>query len=130
MNQIKNFFSLHFLLVFISILNTIYLQTINPYINKVINYTESIKTIKNPGIGYTNTFWLKAKRNNVQVSNLIGSVVLMFIDIGEYSSGINEDKIDYDLDSSFFETLQKNFENCRKNGATIALRFRYDSNGI
>ena len=54
----------------------------------------------------------------------------MFIDIGAYSSGANGEGKDYDLDSSFFETLRKNFEICRKNGGTIALRFRYDANGL
>ena len=80
-------------------------------------------------MGYTTTYWHAAKPNIIKVSNLVGSLVLMFIDIGAYSSGINEEQIDYDLDSAFFESLQKLFENCRKNGATIALRFRYDANG-
>ena len=106
-----------------------FLYLINLQINKVINYTESTETINNPGMGYTTTYWHAAKPNIIKVSNLVGSLVLMFIDIGAYSSGINEEQIDYDLDSAFFESLQKLFENCRKNGATIALRFRYDANG-
>ena len=112
------------IIVFISNFNLKNLQ-----INKVINYTESTETINNPGMGYTTTYWHAAKPNIIKVSNLVGSLVLMFIDIGAYSSGINEEQIDYDLDSAFFESLQKLFENCRKNGATIALRFRYDANG-
>ena len=53
----------------------------------------------------------------------------MFIDIGAYSSGANGEGLDYDLDFSFFESLNKNFDICRKDGGTIALRFRYDENG-
>jgi len=115
--------------VFISNFNLIYLQINNPFINKVINYTESTETINNPGMGYTTTYWHAAKPNIIKYTNLVGSLVLMFIDIGAYSSGINEEQVDYDLDSAFFESLHKLFENCRKNGATIALRFRYDANG-
>jgi hypothetical protein len=112
-----------------SIFNSVILLSINPFINKKINFTESTDTINNPGMGYTTTYWLKAERNKTKERNLIGSLVLMFIDIGDYSSGMNNEKIDYDLDSSFFESLKKNFDICRKNGATIALRFRYDANG-
>ena len=118
-----------FLSLFMSIFNPMILLSLNPFINKKINFTESTDTINNPGMGYTTTYWLKAERNKTKERNLIGSLVLMFIDIGDYSSGMNNEKIDYDLDSSFFESLKKNFDICRKNGATIALRFRYDANG-
>ena len=123
------FYKLFFMLVFISIFNYINPQENNIYHNKVISYTESTETINNPGMGYTTTYWHFAKPGIVKVSNIVGSLVLMFIDIGAYSSGINEEQKDYDLDSAFFESLHKIFENCRNNGATIALRFRYDANG-
>ena len=84
-------------------------KDLNPYLNFKINYTESTETIQNPGMGYTTSYWLKVKRNTITPTNIIGSLVLIFIDIGEYSSGINEEKIDYDLDSTFFETLKKSF---------------------
>ena len=125
----KIFFHLLFLFSFILLFNSIHSKNLNPYLNFKINYTESTETIKNPGMGYTTTHWLKVKRNTITTTNIIGSLVLMFIDIGEYSSGINEEKIDYDFDSTFFETLRQSFENCRKNGATLALRFRYDADG-
>ena len=127
--KICNIFNFFFLSLVMSIFNSVILLSINPFINKKINFTESTDTINNPGMGYTTTYWLKAERNKTKERNLIGSLVLMFIDIGDYSSEMNNEKIDYDLDSSFFETLKKNFEICRKNGATIALRFRYDANG-
>ena len=127
--KICNIFNFFFLSLFMSIFNPVILLSLNSFINKKINFTESTDTINNPGMGYTTTYWLKAERNKTKERNLIGSLVLMFIDIGDYSSEMNNEKIDYDLDSSFFETLKKNFEICRKNGATIALRFRYDANG-
>ena len=122
----KNLFFLRWIII-ISLIKSINLVEINPYLKRKINYTECIDTLKNPGVGYTSTYWLTAERNKIKYKNLIGSIILMFIDIGAYSSGRNEEKIDYDLDSEFFESLRINFENCRKNGATFALRFRYDS---
>ena len=131
MNNNKNIYILYNLLIFLLITNCSNFESIdsNPY-NIKISFKESLETLKNPGIGYTHTYWLKAEKNKVKYQNHIGSTVLMFIDIGAYSSGVNGEGKDYDLDSSFFESLRKNFEICRNNGGTIALRFRYDSNGI
>lgn len=103
-----------------------------------INYTETTETIKNPGAGYTSTLWYNCKPGDTPVKNPSGNLVLMFINIGAFSSGINgttaedgtyTEGIDYDLDDTFFNGLRGTFENCRKNGCTIALRFRYDENG-
>lgn len=103
-----------------------------------INYTETTETINNPGAGYTSTLWYTCKPGDTPVKNPSGNLVLMFINIGAFSSGINgttaedgtyTEGIDYDLDDTFFNGLRGTFENCRKNGCTIALRFRYDENG-
>lgn len=93
-----------------------------------IDYTESTETIVNPCAGYTSTIWYACKPNETPVYSRSGGLVLMFIDIGGFSSGING-TADYDLDETFFTNLRKTFENCRNNGCTIALRFRYDANG-
>ena len=113
--------------ILISAINFINLQEINPYLNKKINFTESTETINNPGAGYTTPFYLTIEKNKVKANNLIGNLVLMYIDIGVFSSGRNGEATDSDFDKTFFQTLRKNFENCRKNGATFGLRFRYDS---
>ena len=103
-----------------------------------IDCTECTDTINNPGMGYTSTLWYTCKPGETQVKDPTGSLVLMFIDIGAFSSGQNGTKnedgsytegTDYDLDYTFFDALRGTFENCRKNGCTIALRFRYDANG-
>lgn len=103
-----------------------------------IDYTESTETINNPGAGYTSTLWYNCKPGDTPVKNPSGNLVLMFIDIGAFSSGVNGttdengnyfEGIDYDLDETFFSGLRGTFENCRNNGCTIALRFRYDANG-
>lgn len=103
-----------------------------------INYEEITETINNPGAGYTSTLWYRCKPGNTPVYNPTGNLVLMFIDIGGFSSGINgtEDSdgnytegTDYELDDVFFTNVRATFENCRKNGCTIAVRFRYDANG-
>lgn len=106
-----------------------------------VDYTESIETIPNPGMGYTSTLWYYCKPGDTPVKNPTGALVLMFIDIGAFSSGANctrDDEgnpiagtgVDYPLDDTFFAGLRGTFENCRKNGCTIALRFRYDGNGL
>lgn len=103
-----------------------------------INYTESTETINNPGAGYTSTLWYNCKPGDTPVKNPSGNLVLMFIDIGAFSSGVNGttdengnyfEGTDYDLDETFFSGLRGTFENCRNNGCTVALRFRYDANG-
>ncbi|MBQ3566276.1 MAG: DUF4832 domain-containing protein, partial [Oscillospiraceae bacterium] len=103
-----------------------------------IDYTEITETINNPGAGYTSTLWYNCKPGDTPVKNPSGNLVLMFINIGAFSSGANgttaedgtyTEGTDYDLDEAFFNGLRGTFENCRKNGCTIALRFRYDENG-
>lgn len=103
-----------------------------------IDYTESTETLNNPGAGYTSTLWYTCKPGDTPVKNPSGNLVLMFINIGAFSSGANgvtdedgnyTEGVDYDLDEAFFTGLRGTFENCRNNGCTIAMRFRYDENG-
>ena len=107
-----------------------------------ISYDEYVGTIANPGAGYTTTPWYRLEPGELKPIDSRGSVVLFFIYIGAYSAGSNGIRLqthegeevysrgtDYDLDDSFFESLRGSFENCRKNGSMIALRFRYDENG-
>lgn len=94
-----------------------------------ICYTESIGTINNPAAGYTKTIWPVCKPGSTPVYDPSENLVLFFIDIGAFSSGVNEDKKDYDLDEAFFDSWRKTFENARNNGCMIALRFRYDALG-
>lgn len=103
-----------------------------------ISYIESVGTINNPACGYTTTIWPNCKPNNTPTYDPTGNLVLFFIDIGAFSSGVNgtmdddgnyTDGVDYDLDETFFSAWRTTFENCRKNGCMIALRFRYDANG-
>ncbi len=103
-----------------------------------ISYSESTETILNPGMGYTSTLWYRCAPGKTAVQNPTGSLVLMFIDIGAFSSGENGTKnddgtytpgTDYPLDDTFFAGLRGTFENCRNNGCTIAVRFRYDDDG-
>lgn len=103
-----------------------------------IDYTESTETINNPGAGYTSTLWYTCKPGDTPIKNPSGNLVLMFINIGAFSSGVNgitdeegnyTEGTDYDLDSTFFEGLRGTLENCRNNGSTVAIRFRYDELG-
>ncbi|MBP0966415.1 MAG: DUF4832 domain-containing protein, partial [Oscillospiraceae bacterium] len=103
-----------------------------------ISCSESIETILNPGIGYTSTLWYRCAPGKTAVQNPSGALVLMFIDIGAFSSGENGTTDsdgnytpgkDYELDEAFFTGLRGTFENCRQNGCTVAVRFRYDDDG-
>ena len=103
-----------------------------------IDYTEAVGTILNPAVGYTNTIWAVCKPGSTPVYSPDSKLVLFFIDIGAFSSGMNgstdqegnytEGK-DIPLDENFFDSWHHTFENCRKNGCTVAVRFRYDANG-
>lgn len=104
----------------------------------VYRFQESTDTVLNPGMGYTSTVWYRCKPGNTPVLNPTGSLVLMFVDIGAFSCGENGEKdadgkitggTDYPFDDAFFAGLRGTFANCRKNGCTIALRFRYDDDG-
>ena len=112
--------------IFVVVLVLIFGLAIN---QRVFTFQEYVGTITNPGIGYTTTDWYYTERGNTKIHDKQGAVVLFFIDLGPYSAGINGTGIDYDLDEQFFTALRGTFENCRNNGSTIALRFRYDSNG-
>lgn len=103
-----------------------------------IAYTETVETIANPGAGYTSTIWYTCKPGDTPVYNPTGNLVLMFVDLGAFSSGSNgvtaddgtyTEGTDIPLDDTFFTNLRETLENCRKNGCTVALRFRYDDTG-
>lgn len=109
-----------------------------PLADSGIDYTESTETIDNPGAGYSSTLWISCKPGETPVYNPSGNLMLILVDIGGFSSGVNgttdeegnyTEGTDYDLDETFFTNLRATLENCRKNGSTIALRFRYDANG-
>lgn len=101
-------------------------------------FQETTETILNPGMGYTTTIWYRCAPGKTPVYDPDGALVLMFVDIGAFSSGENSTKdangddipgVDYPLDDAFFAGLRQTFENCRRNGCTVALRFRYDDDG-
>ncbi len=103
-----------------------------------INYTESTETIENPGAGYTNTLWMSCAPEDTPIYNPTGNLMLILVDLGGFSSGSNgttdedgnyTEGTDYNLDETFFRNLRVTLENCRRNGCTIALRFRYDDVG-
>lgn len=103
-----------------------------------ISYTETVETIQNPGAGYTSCVWAACKPGSTPTYSPTGSLILFLIDIGAFSCGVNgvkaedgtyTDGTDYDLDETFFSSWKQTFENCRKNGCMIALRFRYDALG-
>ena len=93
-----------------------------------IDYQETAVTVNNPGAGYTSTVWYVCKPGDTPVKNPTGNLVVLFIDIGAFSSGVNGGT-DLDLDESFFAGIRGTLENCRNNGCTVGLRFRYDANG-
>lgn len=103
-----------------------------------INYGETVGTINNAGAGYTSTVWAVCKTEKTPVYNPTSNLVLFFIDIGNFSCGVNgttddngnyTEGTDYDLNDSFFSAWDETLQNCYDNGCMVALRFRYDANG-
>ena len=103
-----------------------------------LSYKETVETISNPGAGYTTTVWASCVPGETPVYSPTAGIVLFFIDIGKFSSGINgttaEDGTytpgkDYDLDDAFFDAWRETLDNCRKNGCMVGMRFRYDTKG-
>lgn len=103
-----------------------------------MDYSESTETLQTPGAGYTTTLWYVCKPGETKIQNPAGNLVLLFVDIGAFSAGANgttddagnyTEGTDYNLDAAFFAGMRGTLENCRKNGSTVALRFRYDANG-
>lgn len=104
-----------------------------------INYTERVGTVRTPGAGYTSTLSFRCRPGETKAYNPTGELVLMFVDIGGFSSGSNGTTDpdgnytpgeDADLDETFFRSMRTTLENCRQNGCMAALRFRYDANGV
>ena len=93
-----------------------------------IDYTETVSTINNPGAGYTSAVWYECRPGDTPVKKPNGNLVVLFVDIGAFSGSINGEK-DYDLDESFFTGIRGTLENCRNNGSTVGMRFRYDAIG-
>lgn len=94
-----------------------------------LNYTESTEyNLGYADCGYSSALWINAKPGKIWTQNPL-SFSLLLIDIGGYSSGINGENIDYDLDDAFFESLEGTLINARNNGVTVGIRLRYDSNG-
>ncbi len=117
-------------LVLVGLILGIYFSTLKkPAPAGHYTFKEYVGTIGNPGIGYTRTDWYHTKVGDTKVHDVQGDIVLFFVDLSPFSAGSNGEGIDYDLDASFFAALRGTFENCRKNGSTIAVRFRYDENG-
>lgn len=116
----------------------VYAESETELVDSGISYTESTETILNPAAGYTSTLWYSCKPGDTPVYNPTGNFMLILIDIGGFSSGVNgirgEDGsytpgTDYDLDETFFTNVRQTLQHARENGCTIALRFRYDANG-
>lgn len=97
--------------------------------SRLFKFAEHVGTISNPGIGYTSTDWYHTAVGDTKPHDKQGDIVLFFVDLGPFSAGANADGKDYDLDAQFFAALRATFENCRNNGSTVAVRFRYDENG-
>lgn len=91
-------------------------------------FTESTAVFDQYDCGYSSGIWIYTKPEKKWAAD-ITEFSLLLIDIGGYSSGINETKTDYELDNAFFESLELTLKNARKNGTTVGIRLRYDSNG-
>lgn len=122
----KILFAISFIAVFIAAVFSVACKEDD---TRTFKFTEQVGTISNPGIGYTTTDWYHTAVGDTKPRDKQGDIVLFFIDLSPFSSGANGKGVDYDLDERFFTSLRATFENCRNNGSTVAVRFRYDENG-
>lgn len=97
-------------------------------IDSGIDYTERVGTINNPAAGYTTAYRPNCSPGNTPVYDPTENMVIFFVNIGDFSIGINGVK-DYDLDDTFFDSWRETLANCRRNGCMVAFRFRYDTDG-
>ena len=118
--------------------HSIHAESTGTFKDSGISYKDCAETINNPGAGYTSSVWYVCKPDNTPVHDPKGSLVVMFVDISAFSSGANgktdaegnyTEGTDYDLDEAFFKGIRGTLENCRKNGCTVGMRFRYDIDG-
>ncbi|MBR6922917.1 MAG: hypothetical protein IKH50_00045, partial [Oscillospiraceae bacterium] len=114
--------------------HSIHAESTGTFKDSGISYKDCAETINNPGAGYTSSVWYVCKPDNTPVHDPKGSLVVMFVDISAFSSGANgktdaegnyTEGTDYDLDEAFFKGIRGTLENCRKNGCTVGMRFRY-----
>ena len=118
--------------------HSIHAESTGTFKDSGISYKDCAETINNPGAGYTSSVWYVCKPDNTPVHDPKGSLVVMFVDISAFSSSANgktdaegnyTEGTDYDLDEAFFKGIRGTLENCRKNGCTVGMRFRYDIDG-
>ncbi len=109
-----------------------------PLADSGIDYSEYVGTLSQPACGYTSTVWVNCKPGDTPVLDPKGDIVLFFVDIGAFSSGMNGTTdesgnytpgTDFDLDETFFNSWLRTLDNARNNGCMVAFRFRYDANG-
>ena len=105
----------------------------DPLVDSGIDYTESMETLLNPGAGYSSTVAVNCKPNDTKVYNPTSSLVVLFVDIGAFSSGANGttnedgtyvDGTDYDLNETFFTNFRKDdWKLTEKRNAPLAFAF-------
>ena len=94
-----------------------------------LNYNESTDIISDScDSGYTSSLWIKCEPGKNWTTS-VTHYSLLLIGIGGYSSAMNKNGTDYDLDEAFFQGLEGTLSSARANGVTVGLRFRYDDNG-
>ena len=126
-------------LAFAAVLCAAIVSALDIFSDSGINYTEVVQTIQNPGAGYTSTKWCYPSPGKTGIYQASGSLVMYFIDIGAFSSGMNGEKLengtrlpgtDYPFDDLFFTNWRKSLDYARQTGSMVGMRFRYDSNGV
>lgn len=102
----------------------------NGMLHTMLNYAESTEYDTTPcDCGYATPIWITAAPKKDWSSTRVNTFSLLLIDIGAYSSGMNDSGKDYALDDVFFTSLEAVLRSARLNGVTTGIRFRYDSVG-
>ncbi len=92
------------------------------------SYKDALKDFARPDAGMNTVLEIMPSPEKTAVASPTGHTFLM-INLMQYSGQVREDGRDMPLDDNFFNSLRTTFENARKSGATVGIRFRFDWDG-
>lgn len=89
------------------------------------SYKDGLQDFVRPDAGMNTVLEMMPSPERTSIVSPSGHTFLM-INLMQYSGQVREDGKDMPLDDNFFYSLRTTFENARKSGATVGIRFRFD----
>lgn len=89
------------------------------------SYKDGLQGFNRPDAGMNTVLEIIPSPENTSIASPSGHTFLM-INLMNYSGQVRKDGKDMPLDDNFFNSVRTTFENARKSGATVGIRFRFD----